>query len=117
MKSVRIATLLLLLLLILLQYRWWLGTGGRRDVADLKAKVEAQEKDNDARKQRNDALAAEVKDLTDPASGGAAVEERARDELGMIKPGETFYRVINDRPAPSVPTDTPAVPATPDARP
>ena len=42
-------------------------------------------------KQRNAALAAEVEDLK---SGEAAVEDRARSELGMIKPGETFYRVV-----------------------
>ncbi len=117
MKAVRIATLLLVLLLILLQYRWWFGTGGRQDVAELKAKVVAQEKDNEARKQRNDALAAEVKDLTDPASGGAAVEERARDELGMIKPGETFYRVINDKPAPTADAPPPAPAAAADEAP
>ncbi|QYR52365.1 cell division protein FtsB [Lysobacter soyae] len=117
MKPVRIACLLLVLLFILLQYRWWMGTGGRRDVADLKAKVEAQQKDNEARKQRNDALAAEVKDLTDPASGGAAVEERARDELGMIKPGETFYRVINDKPSPSADADKSAQAGTADSAP
>ncbi|HAL22358.1 MAG TPA: cell division protein FtsB, partial [Stenotrophomonas sp.] len=42
---------------------------------------------------RNDALAAEVKDLKE---GQAAIEERARSELGMIKPGEKFYRVVED---------------------
>ena len=47
--------------------------------------------DGPVRFERNDALAAEVEDLK---SGEAAVEERARNELGMIKPGETFYRVI-----------------------
>jgi cell division protein FtsB len=34
-----------------------------------------------------------VKDLK---SGEAAIEERARSELGMIKPGETFYRVVDE---------------------
>jgi cell division protein FtsB len=55
------------------------------------AQVLRQAHDNAGLRQRNDALAAEVEDLK---SGEAAVEERARSELGMIKPGETFYRVV-----------------------
>ena len=95
-RPVFIAVVLLLGLLGWLQYRWWFGRGGHRDVVALEHRVEAQVSDNAARQQRNDALAAEVHDLKDPSSGGAAIEERARNELGMVKPGETFYRVVND---------------------
>ena len=100
MRVVRIACLLLVLLLAWLQYRWWLGTGGKHDVQALQQQVQAQAADNAARQQRNDALSAEVHDLTDPSSGGEAIEERARNELGMVKPGETFYRVVKDPRAP-----------------
>ena len=48
---------------------------------------------------------------------GAQVEERARDELGMIKPGETFYRVINDKPAPTADAPPPASTAAADEAP
>jgi cell division protein FtsB len=78
-------------LLAILQNRLWLGEGGRRSVAVLQKQVAQQTHENDGLKQRNAALAAEVEDLK---SGEAAVEERARSELGMIKPGETFYRVV-----------------------
>lgn len=82
---------LLVALLGLLQYRLWFGEGGRRSVATLEQRVQQQVLENEGLLQRNDALAAEVEDLK---SGEAAVEERARSELGMIKPGETFYRVV-----------------------
>jgi cell division protein FtsB len=91
MRGLRIVLLLLLVLLGWLQYRLWFGGGGEREVAQLQAQVARQRHDNTGLQQRNDALAAEVDDLK---SGEAAVEERARNELGMIKPGETFYRVI-----------------------
>jgi cell division protein FtsB len=61
----------------------------------LEAQVANQERDNEGLQQRNDALAAEVKDLKE---GQSAIEERARSELGMIKPGEKFYRVVDDAP-------------------
>jgi cell division protein FtsB len=91
MRGLRIVLVLLLVLLGWLQYRLWFGGGGEREVAQLQAQVARQRHDNTGLQQRNDALAAEVEDLK---SGEAAVEERARNELGMIKPGETFYRVI-----------------------
>ncbi len=87
-----ILLVLLLALLAWLQYRLWFGEGGEREVAALQAQVQQQARDNAGLKQRNEALAAEVEDLK---SGEAAAEERARSELGMIKPGETFYRVVD----------------------
>ncbi len=90
--------LLLLVLLGWLQYRLWFGSGGQREVEALQQQVRQQAHDNAGLKQRNEALAAEVEDLK---SGEAAVEERARSELGMIKPGETFYRVVEPQPVPS----------------
>jgi cell division protein FtsB len=105
MRGLRIVLLLLLVLLAWLQYRLWFGNGGEREVAQLRAQVQQQRRDNTGLQQRNDALAAEVEDLK---SGEAAVEERARNELGMIKPGETFYRVIE--PQARTPTETPAGP-------
>ena len=104
MRGLRIVLLLLLVLLGWLQYRLWFGNGGEREVSALRARVERQARDNDGLRQRNDALAAEGEDLK---SGEAAVEERARNELGMIKPGETFYRVIERQDTvPAAPADT-----------
>jgi len=93
MRMLRLTALVLLALLAWLQYRLWFGHGGAGDVRVLSQQVEQQERDNGGLQQRNDALAAEVAELKS-ADGGAAVEERARSELGMIKPGETFYRVV-----------------------
>lgn len=78
-----------------LQYRFWFGPGNSGEVMMLEAQVANQERDNEGLQQRNDALAAEVKDLKE---GQSAIEERARSELGMIKPGEKFYRVVEDAP-------------------
>lgn len=97
MRALRVLVLLLAVLLAWLQYRLWFGSGGTREVSALQQQVQQQARDNAGLKQRNDALAAEVEDLK---SGEAAIEERARSELGMIKPGETFYRVVETEPAP-----------------
>ena len=101
MRAMRWVLLGLVLLLGWLQYRLWFGIGSAGEVAALEAQVEHQGRENGGLKERNAALAAEVRDLKDPSSGGAAIEERARDEFGLIKPGETFYRVIDDRPKPA----------------
>jgi cell division protein FtsB len=102
MRALRVLVLLLLVLVAWLQYRLWFGPGGQREVAALRQQVERQARDNAGLRQRNEALAAEVEDLK---SGAAAVEERGRSELGMIKPGETFYRVVEPSAAPAESAD------------
>jgi cell division protein FtsB len=81
----------LLAALVLLQYRIWISGEGVRPVYRLERAVAAQEKLNARLTRRNARLAAEVADLK---TGTAALEERARSELGMIGPHETFYMVV-----------------------
>ena len=92
--------LALLALLLALQSKLWLGERGLPDARELRRSVEQQRAENARLQQRNDALSAEVEDLK---SGEAAVEERARSELGMVKPGETFYRVVEPHSVSTVP--------------
>ena len=100
--------LALVAMLALLQFRLWTGQGGHRSVNALQSQVQQQTRENAGLEQRNAALAAEVEDLK---SGEAAVEERARSELGMIKPGETFYRVVeSDSAAPTTAGNVAGVP-------
>ena len=88
MKPVMI---LLIAILVVLQYRLWLSHDGLPSLLRLHYAVEKQRQDNEKLAERNAVLAAEVADLK---SGLDALEERARSELGMVKPGETFFHVI-----------------------
>src|SRR5690554_3312032 len=97
MRALWIVLVSLVLLLGWLQHRLWFGTGGAGQVSQLEAQVAQQAHQNAGLRERNAALAAEVADLKSP-TGEAAVEERARSELGMIRPGETFYRVVEGAP-------------------
>ena len=84
--------LVLLLLLIGLQMKLWSGNGSMREVDALRVSVKKQADENDRLVKRNQALGADVLDLK---HGEQAVEARARTELGLIKPGETFYQVVD----------------------
>ena len=81
-----------IILFVLLQYQLWFKNGGIIDLMHLKKQVAELNKENDKLHDRNLALEAEVKDLR---QGHAAVEERARSELGLIKNDETFYQLAN----------------------
>ena len=87
----RWVALVLIIVLIALQVRLWTGQGGLRDVWRLQQSVAGQKAENERLKKRNETLSAEVEDLK---HGEEAVEERARSELGLLKPGETFYQVV-----------------------
>ena len=84
---------LLVVLLVLLQYKLWVGDGSFAEVWDLYQQVEMQREENQQLHERNQALEAEVQDLK---QGLGAIEERAREELGMVKEGETFYQIIEE---------------------
>ncbi len=79
------------LLLLILQYQLWVGDGSVAEVTALKDSIEHQRQENARLRERNTALEAEVKDLKTAMD---AIEERARLELGMIREGEVFYRVV-----------------------
>ena len=81
----------LAVLALLLQYRIWASPDGASEVVRLGDTVEAQRKENQRLQERNRQLSAEVRDLK---QGFAAVEERARSELGLIGPNETYYQVV-----------------------
>ncbi len=78
-------------LLLLLQYKLWFGDASVGDVLNLRETIKEQQAKNEAVKQRNAVLAAEVEDLK---TGLEAIEERARSELGMIKKDETFIHIV-----------------------
>ena len=77
-------------LVLLLQYPLWLGKGGWLRVWDVDAQLQSQRAENRRLEQRNAALEAEVRDLK---SGNEAIEERARYELGLTRPGEIFVHM------------------------
>jgi len=82
--------LLLVVLLVILQYEFWFAPGGMKDIVHLKHKITISTNKNNEINERNAILSADVKDLRE---GKEAVEERARNDLGMIKNGETYYQV------------------------
>lgn len=85
-------TLLVILLLILsgLQYRLWVGEGSYAEVVQLQQAIIEKKRELDELQRENKELLAEIEDLK---RGLAAVEERARTELGMIREGETYFLI------------------------
>ena len=111
----RLFTLALVGLLVLIQWPLWLGKGGWLRVWEVDRQLLAQQQTNARLLARNRALAGEVQDLK---QGTGAIEERARYELGMMKPDEIFVQIAEPGtrvPAPSggAPTTLSAAPTSP----
>ncbi|WP_027814922.1 cell division protein FtsB [Paraburkholderia bannensis] len=97
----RLVTVVLIILLVLIQYPLWWGHGGWLRVHELQGELAQQQKQNDDEKLRNERIAGEVQDLQ---NGTAAVEERARYEMGMVKDGEVFVQFVSpNQPLPATP--------------
>ena len=90
----RYITLALLVLIGLVHAELWFGKGGVPRVMELQAKLNQQKAGNEAARSRNAQLDAEVRDLKE---GLEMVEERARFELGMLKPDEILVQVSTPR--------------------
>ena len=82
--------LVLVALLAVVQAQLWFGRGSVGNVAAMQQKLEAQKAANAKAQQENEQLASEVRDLKE---GMEMVEEKARSELGMVKPNEIFVNV------------------------
>ncbi len=89
----------LVILLLGLQYRLWFGDGSVQEVWRLRQEARETNAELIRLRGRNQALEAEVADLK---SGLDAIEERARAELGMVDPDETFYQFVREQSTRSV---------------
>ena len=78
-------------LFLLLQHHLWFGKNGLKDNRQLEKEVELAEASNQELVTRNQMMFSEIDNLK---TGTEAIEERARNELGLIKEGETFFRIV-----------------------
>lgn len=92
MKTVLV---ILLCVLVLLQVRLWTGPGSLADIVRLESAIAEQDAANAALAERNAVLMDDVSDLR---NGLDSIEERARNELGLIRQGETFYLIVENEP-------------------
>lgn len=83
----------LIILLIVLQYRLWIGDGSLAHAHRLKGEIQQQQAENDRMSERNRILDVEVEELK---TGLDTIEERARNDIGLIKKDETFFMVLDE---------------------
>lgn len=86
----RLIPAILVLLLVLFHAQLWIGRGSVSTVHEMQQRLDEQLAKNALAQAKNDELAAEVRDLQE---GLQMVEEKARTELGMVKPNEIFVQI------------------------
>ncbi len=86
----RLVPAILILLLALVQAQLWIGRGSVPTVREMQHRLDDQLTRNAQAQAANDQLSAEVRDLKE---GLEMVEEKARSELGMVKPNEIFVQI------------------------
>jgi len=86
----RLVPIVLVALLAIVQAQLWFGRGSMSNVAELERELRQQKTANEEARRTNEQLSAEVNDLKE---GLNMVEERARHELGMVKPNEIFVQI------------------------
>jgi len=91
----KIITFLLVLLLLIMQANIWLSKDGYSRILEIRGLMLDQQKENNEMISRNTQLKEEIKDLK---NGYAAIEEKARADIGMIKEGEEFYLIAEPKP-------------------
>lgn len=87
----KLITVAILLTLAFLQYKIWLSSSGLSETLALRKSIQSIHAKNTEIRNQNAILVADIEDLK---NGTQAIEERARSELGMIKPGEAFYQIV-----------------------
>jgi cell division protein FtsB len=85
----RVVPVILLALLAALHAQLWLGRGSVPRVNEMQRQIDEQKAANDQARQANARLSSEVHDLKE---GLNMVEEKARSELGMVKPNEVYVQ-------------------------
>ena len=78
-----------------MQVNIWLTKDGYSRIVEIKRLMQDQQQENDEMSSRNSQLKEEIKDLKD---GYAAIEEKARENIGMVKEGEEFYLITEPKP-------------------
>ena len=87
----KIVGLILIAVIAIIQYQIWLGESGAQEIEKLKNQILEQQNENEALRLQNQVLKDEIEALR---HNPALLEELAREQLGLIKPSETFYRII-----------------------
>ena len=94
MSLFKLSIMLLIALLLALQIKLWFGDGSLEDQARLQRSIEAQQSANDRLEARNEIVEREIQEFQEDPQG--AIEERAREDLGLIKEGETLYLLVEE---------------------